>query len=367
MDDDELEVIALAPPPLPPRRHFVFVLAVAALGVLVLATGALAVVTTEHHATDKRPSPAPQISPAFVASTLGIADGRFAIVDDGRLEFVDAHGVVDASSVPSGEVSIAAANGLSLIVVAMRHWYLVEPGRQPLQLPPGNVFARRAGGWWIERSSRVSVLGESDTPTRLPANTTAVADTPAGMVLQDTRNGRVEMWNPMTPRAASRVVVDADAEILGVGGNEVVWRPAANGTAAVHVVDVVHGRTTRIDQPDITNGAEASVAPDGKHILFYDRAAGTVAIVDAQNGAPIVGFGTRMFGTFSPFTTVPGPTGFQPTPFTWSPDGKQLIVLGTLYPVPRITELDTDNGLALTTPSSVDLDQVAALTDFKPS
>jgi hypothetical protein len=133
-------------------------------------------------------------------------------------------------------------------------------------------------------------------------------------------------------------------------------------------VDVADGQMMTLDRPDITSGVDASVAPDGKHVAFYNRdAGGTVSIFDTTNGAALFEFDSRTLGTFSAFTTVPGPTGFQPLPFTWTPDGRKLIVLGTLYPVPRISSYDTVDGIAITTPTSFSLDQLAALTAFNPS
>jgi hypothetical protein len=368
MSSDELETIALASPPSPPRHRGPFLLALVALVAVVIAGGTLAFVSSEHPARHDATAPAAPNPPAFVASKLGFDGGRFAIVDNGRLEFVDVNGVADATGAPSGDVSIAAANGLSLIVVTMRHWYLVEPDRQPVPLPQGNVFARQAGGWWIVQGGTVGVLGDNSAPTQLPVHTTAIADTPAGMVLQNATSGDVLLWNPAEPTTPPRTVVDANAEVLGVGGDEVVWRPADDGTATVHTVDVAHGNATTIDSPDVTSGADASVAPDGKHVAFYDRSAsGTVSVFDTTNGEPLFAFASRLFGTFSPFTAVPGPTGFQPLPFSWTPDGRKLIVLGTLYPVPRVTSFDTVDGLAITTPTSFALDQLAALDAFSPS
>ncbi len=366
--DDELEAIALAPlSSPPPRRRAPFVMAIVALAVLVIAGTAFAVVSSEHHVHHNTAPPAPSVPPALVARTLGVTEGRFAIVNNGRLQFVDANGIADATSALPADVSIAAANGPSLIAVTMRHWYLVEPGREPQPLPPGNVFARQAGGWWVAQNDSVSVLGDDHAPTRLPAGTTAIADTPAGLVLQNPTTGRVVVWNPSAPAAKPKLVIDANAEILGVGGDVVVWRPAANGTAIVHAVDVTHGHDTEIDQPAITSGTDASVAPDGKHVAFYDSTGGTVSIFDTTNGAPLWAFDTRSLGTFSPFTTVPGPTGYQPLPFTWTSDGRKIIVLGTLYPVPRISSLDTFTGTAITTSTSEGLDQLAALVAFSPS
>jgi hypothetical protein len=363
--DDELEVIALGPAPQPrTRRRATVVLTIVALVVLVIAGGALAFVTTEHHSPHKAaPSPPPVTEPSFDAVSLGITDGRFAVVTDGHLEFVDAHnGAIDSvQGNIAGDVAIAAANGSSLIAVAMRHWYLVEPGRAAEPLPPGNVFSRQAGGWWIAQGDRVSVLGDPAPPIPLPAGTTAIADTSAGLVLQNNRDKHVALWNP-AGRNPPRAIVNADAEILAVGGNQIVWRPAENGTAEVRVVDVVHRRSITITRPDLTSGVDASVAPDGKHVAFYNRnAGGTVALFDIENGAVLFDFDSRALGTFSPFTTVPGPTGYQPLPFTWTPDGRKIIVLGTLYPVPRVTAMDTVDGIAITTGSTIGLDQVAAL------
>jgi hypothetical protein len=362
-ENDELETIALGPPPQRrPRRRATIVVAVVALVVLVIAGGALAFVTTEHHAPPRAAPTPPLTQPSFNAPSLGISDGRFAVVDDGHLAFVDAHnGAIDTAGAPAGDVAIAAVNGPSLIAVAMRHWYLVEPGRAAVPLPPGNVFARQTGGWWIAQGDHVSVLGDPAPPIRLPARTTAIADTSVGLVLQNNTDNHVSVWNP-AGRNSPRAIVNADAEILAVGGNQIVWRPADNGTAEVRVVDVVHGRSITITRPDLTSGVDASVAPDGKHVAFYDRSGGgTVALFDIANGAVLFDFDSRAFGTFSPFTAVPGPTGYQPLPFTWTPDGRKIIVLGTLYPVPRITAMDTQDGIAITTASTFALDQVAAL------
>jgi hypothetical protein len=362
-ESDDLEVIALGPPPQPrTRRRATVVLAVVALAVVVIAGGALAFVTTEHSPPHKAAPTPPVTQPSFNTTSLGITDGRFAVVNDGHLEFVDAHnGAVETAGAPAGDVAIAAANGASLIAVAMRHWYLVEPGRAAVPLPPGNVFARQAGGWWIAQRDRVSVLGDPAPPIQLPVRTTAIADTSVGLVLQNNTNNHVAVWNP-AGRNPPRAIVNANAEILAVGGDQIVWRPANNGTAEVRVVDVVDRRSITITRPDLTSGVDASVAPDGQHVAFYNRAAGgTVALFDIENGAVLFDFDSRALGTFSPFTAAPGPTSYQPLPFTWTADGRKIIVLGTLYPVPRITAMDTQDGIAITTASTFALDQVAAL------
>jgi hypothetical protein len=363
-ESDDLEVIALGPlPSSRPRRRTPAVLAMAALAVVVLGGGALAFVANEHPAPHKAATPAPPVSPAFDATALGISNGRFAIVNDGHLEFVNAaNGATD--SVPgniAGDVAIAATSGASVIAVIMRHWYLVEPGHPPLPLPDGNVFSRHAGGWWVAQGDHVSVLGSAGPAIQLPRGTTVVADTSAGFVLQNTANSHVMLWNP-ADRQPPRSLVAANAEILAVGGNKVVWRPANNGTASVRVVDVVTDHSITIAHPDLTSGVDVSVAPDGKHIAFYNRdGGGMVSLFDIENDAVLFAFDSRTLGTFSPFNAVPGPTGYQPLPFTWTPDGRKIIVLGTLYPVPRITAMDTQDGIAITTSTTFGLDQLAAL------
>jgi len=364
MNDDQLEAIELASRAPPPDRRGVSIVAIAFAVVVALAGGAIALVTSEHH-TQRKTAPAPTpppTTPAFSATMLGFTSGRFAVVDAGRLEIVDARArTTTPATAPDGQMAIAATNGASLIVVARRHWFLVEPDRAPVPVPAGNVFARRAGGWWLAQGRGITVLGGIGAAVQAPTGTTPIADSGNGFVVQEGATGHVAIWDPGRLNAPVRTVVPARADVVAVGGDELAWRPFSHDRAPIRILDMRTGRSSTLAHTDLTSAADASFAPDGKHLVFYARPSGTVAVFDTASSALLVIFNARPLGVFSSVTSLPGPTTLQPLPFTWTPDGRKIVVLGSPYPLPRVTSLDTNDGIAITTPVSIALDQLAVL------
>lgn len=146
-----------------------------------------------------------------------------------------------------------------------------------------------------------------------------------GMLLQQlppygNHHNQQEIWNPLTDRV---IHVFANADVLGAGGNSVVWETAAQycrTNCSLHVLNARNGseRTVRLPS-DVTATGDVTISPDG----------GTIAVMAALGATSRVPYPQAVF-LIGTHTQVPKmlagseqPTNpdFGPRSLAWSTNG----------------------------------------------
>ena len=92
-----------------------------------------------------------------------------------------------------------------------------------------------------------------------------------GIVLQQlppygNHRNELELWNPLTDRV---VHVFANANVLGAGGNSVVWETAApycRTNCSLHVLNALNGSERTVRLPSSVTAGDVAISPDGRTI-----------------------------------------------------------------------------------------------------
>jgi hypothetical protein len=128
-----------------------------------------------------------------------------------------------------------------------------------------------------------------------------------------------EVWNPVTGQVIHRF---ANAAVIGVGGNSVVWESTGRCATrcSVHVLDVQTGsdRAVRLP-PGVTTTGDAAISPDGSTIAITGALRGT-SLVPYPQAVLLIGLHTRdamvLAGSEQPTNPNLGPMAIS-----WSPGG----------------------------------------------
>jgi hypothetical protein len=129
-----------------------------------------------------------------------------------------------------------------------------------------------------------------------------------------------EIWNPLTDRV---VRVFTNADLLGAGGNTVVWEPAApycSTRCSVHVLNVQTGsqRTVQLP-PDVTATGDAAIAPDGSAIAITGALGGSFRVPYPQ-AILLIGTHSRVAKVLAGSEQLTNPN-LGPMALTWSTNG----------------------------------------------
>lgn len=197
-------------------------------------------------------------------------------------------------------------------------------------------------------------------------NPTGVAGN-AGMVLQQlppygNHHNQQEVWNPLTDRV---VHVFANANVLGAGGNSVVWEsdaPYCMTSCSLHVLNVLSGSERTVRLPSrVTATGDVAISPDGSTIAITG-ALGRTSRVPYPQAVLLVGSHTQvarvLAGSEQPTNPSLGPMALtwstndwlfsttvgKTTVIAWHPGQSQARVLPRLR-VPKVTLVNEDPSL----------------------
>jgi hypothetical protein len=146
-----------------------------------------------------------------------------------------------------------------------------------------------------------------------------------GMVLQQqppygNHRNQQEFWNPLTDRV---VHVFANANMLGAGGDSVVWETAApycRTNCPLHVLNTLNGseRTVRLP-PGVTAGGDVAISPDSRTIAVTVALSYASLIPDPQ-AVLLIGPRTRVAKVLTGSELLTHPN-LGPMSLTWSTSG----------------------------------------------
>ena len=147
----------------------------------------------------------------------------------------------------------------------------------------------------------------------------------AGMVLQQlppygNHRNQQEIWNPLTDRV---VHVFANADVLGSGGNTVVWETAApycRTNCSLHLLNALNGseRTVQLP-PGVAATGEVAISPDGRTIAITAALGGTSRAPYPQ-AVFLIGTHTQVAKMLSGSEQPTNPD-FGPRALAWSTNG----------------------------------------------
>ena len=152
-------------------------------------------------------------------------------------------------------------------------------------------------------------------------NPTGVAGN-AGMVLQQlppygNHHNQQEVWNPLTDRV---VHVFANANVLGAGGNSVVWEsdaPYCMTSCSLHVLNVLSGSERTVRLPSrVTATGDVAISPDGSTIAITG-ALGRTSRVPYPQAVLLVGSHTQVARVLAGSEQPTNPS-LGPMALTWS-------------------------------------------------
>jgi hypothetical protein len=129
-----------------------------------------------------------------------------------------------------------------------------------------------------------------------------------------------EIWNPLTDRV---VHVFANADVLGAGGNSVVWEKAApycRTDCSLHVLNTLNGteRTVRLP-PEVTTTGDVAISPDGRTIAVM-AALGVTSRVPYPQAIFLIGTHTQV-AKMLVGSEQPTNPDFGPRSLAWSTNG----------------------------------------------
>ena len=350
MDADDLEPIDLEPIDLEPvdgfhahdderlardrprpRRMPHAWFAIAGVGIAAWAT--IALTTRDTHDRAVPPTPAPTsvpgpaptspphldrittLAPHLWVGLRGLGSGRFAAVVDDRLYLLDkASTEAQATLVrlPEGHVTIDDQSGSSLLATTLQATLVSTTTPSAARVLPVRDIAIRAAdgnGWWLLASDGTLRRDRGGDVLREPAGIRVAAAVPNGFVAIDPPNSRWVLWTgPKLERLAA-----STSQLVGTGSNRVVFRFGCSiYSCSIEIDDLsVHTRV----QAFLTGVPEfAAFSPDGSRLAVASTL-GDVWVLDTTTGAEVARTQSRTSATPS-------------IPFTWTPDGRSLMVVG---------------------------------------
>jgi hypothetical protein len=343
----------------PPRRRVWPVVA----GAVGIATMVAALVALASHDTRRRTAArsnattAPLTTtsvPSFGPDPFGAANGRFAVVVDGRLWIVDAASRAVRGVSGLGRAQVLAVSGSSLLVGSEEPEnagtrYIVD-GRKGVAAPAadGTLIPRLDGGWWVADSGG---LTSSEVSLAPPPGVVALAQVRAGFVVAPSHGGALILWDPRsgTTRALGRVPY---TRMLGGDANRIaVADPHCAGLArprcSIEIIDVGSGRPRSVPVPFPDQFVRSAVfSSDGSRMAIWGTKG--VALVDTASGAVVKTLTAARLAT---------------TPLTFTSDGAALLVLEAPRPYRQVVVLRADTGRFVRTwVSEQQLEQIVAIT-----
>ncbi len=347
MDHDDLEPIDLEPidlEPVDPRRaHNVdrfdrdrpgarrvprswF----AVIGVGLAAWAAIALTTRGAHDRAVPPTPSPtstplpavpvhvdritSLAPHLWTGLQHLGSGRFAAVVDDRLYLLDRASTEAQTTLvplPEGHVTIDDQSGASLLA-STYHQTLVStmPARvRTLAVTETAIRAAEPDGWWLLSSDGTIRREGGGDREREPAGTRVAAAVGAGFVAIDPPHSRWVLWSGTKVEQ----LAPGGYQLVGNAGSRVVFRFGCSiYSCSIEIDDLARHTTVRGFLTGVPQFAAFS--PDGTRLAIASTL-GDVWILDTATGGALA--------------TTRGRTTASPSmPFTWTPDGRSLLVVG---------------------------------------
>jgi hypothetical protein len=327
MTEDDLEPVDLEPVDLEPddgsrverardrRPAWIWV---GLVGAGLAAWGAIALTTRGGHA---RPAPATPTSaplvdrlavltPRLRTGLQALGSDRFAAVIDDRLYVVDeARPEASLVQLPEGHVTIADQSGPSLLASTFEQTLVSTQPISTRTLSPRDVAIRAVapGRWWLLHDDGTVRLDHRSEFERVPSGLRVVAAVRDGFVALDTRSAWV-LWSHSTVRP----IATLGAQLLTTGPRTIAFKNNCGYSGcALEIVDLARGTFTTVQLSRVPEFAAFS--PDGTRLALATTLA-DVYIIDAKTGAEIARTHSR---------NAPSPS----LPFTWTPDGRALLVV----------------------------------------
>jgi len=250
------------------------------------------------------------VAPTLQAELRTVGSGRFAAVVDDRLYVIDTtRPSITLVPLPEGHVTIDDQNGPSLLVSTFEQTLVsTEPiATHTLSAHDFAIKADVSAQWWLLRDDGSVRADDGGTGRPVPDGLRPVAAVPDGFVALDPHSSWV-VWSP----SGIRPVGQLGAQFLATHARTIAFRSdcAYNG-CALHLVDLAHGTLTTTGLSQIPEFAAFS--PDGTR-LALSTTTGGVFVVDTTTGRIVTA--TRALTSSSPSQ-----------PFTWTPDGRELLVV----------------------------------------
>ena len=146
-----------------------------------------------------------------------------------------------------------------------------------------------------------------------------------GIVLQQlppygNHRNELELWNPLTDRV---VHVFANANVLGAGGNAVVWETAApycRTNCSLHVLNALNGSVRTVRLPSgVTATGDVAISPDGRTIAVT-VALGSTSRIPYPQAVFLIGPHTQVVKMLTGSEQPTNPN-LGPMSLTWSTNG----------------------------------------------
>jgi hypothetical protein len=343
----------------PPRRRLWAVVA----GAAGAATIAAVFVTLGSHDTRRKTAARSKATtapitttsvPSFGPDPFGAANGRFAVVVDGRLWIVDARSRAVRGVKGLGRAQILAVSGSSLLVGSEDPGnagtrYVVD-AHKGVAVPAadGTLIPRLGGGWWVADSGG---LTSSEVSLAPPPDVVALAQVKGGFVVAPSHGGALILWDPRSgsTRALGRVPY---TRMLGGDANHVALAdPHCAGLArprcSIEIIDVGSGRSRSVPVPFPDQFVRSAVFSfDGSRMAIWGT--NGVSLIGSASGAVVKTLTAARLAT---------------TPLTFTSDGSALLVLEAPRPYRQVVVLRADTGRFVRTwVSEQQLEQIVAIT-----
>jgi len=237
-------------------------------------------------------------------ATAAVIDGRLYVIHSGRAR---------ASLVmPEDQPVIEDQSGSSLLISTFpEELVTTQPAIRTSVLSPHSIAIRATtpGHWWLlsdDRTLRDTIDG---TVLHEPLGLRVAAAVPRGFVALDAPHMRWVLWSS---GASITPIVPSNAQLVAARGEIVVFRTGCsiNG-CPLELYDLAQGSMIGTYLPGVPDFAAFS--PDGTRLALASTL-GDVFLVDPSTGQVIDRTRSRVSPSLS-------------QPFTWSPDGGNLLVV----------------------------------------
>jgi hypothetical protein len=299
----------------------------AVIGAGLIAWAAIALTTRGSHAhstttptsvsapTSRPPTPAiTTIEPRLADGLRDVGSGRFAIVVDDRLYLINVAGADSQATLvplPEGHVTIDDQSGTSLLASTFQQTLVSTQPAATHTLAVDEVAIRGTdpNPWVLLRSDGTIRDQRGDILAYEPAGLRVFGTVDGGYVANDPANRRWVLWSP----AGTQTIAPGSFQLLDAGPGMLAFKSGCGYSGCgLELVDP-RGRITASNRL-ATVPQFAAFSPDGTRLALASTQ-GAVNIVDTST-AQILG---SMSITAAQIVS---------RPFSWTPDGRELIVVG---------------------------------------
>jgi hypothetical protein len=249
------------------------------------------------------------VSQALLAGMKTLGVRHFAAVIDDRLYVFDGQKPsVNLVPLPEGHVAVTAQSGPSLLASTFQQTLVSTNLIATATLSPRDTAlpATTPDHWWLLHNDGTIRRADQSVGEQVPNGLRVVAAVTDGFVALDSNSGTV-VWSRSTITPIAPV-----GQFLAAGPRTLVFMNHCGYSGCrVEIYDTILGTVIRMDLPRVPNFAAFS--PNGKR-LAIGSTLGDVFIIDPVTGSDFAR--TDSVALASPSL-----------PFTWTPDGRALLVV----------------------------------------